>query len=153
MGRRAAPGLTGRRASPTGREGCLTCGRTVGAALPAAVVTAMMPDGEATYAQHMDPYPYGPYPYDLYAYPYSYAYPYRESARSAAVLAVTTHIVLVRWARRRGCDPYTGWRSRLSVLCVLIAGLMVVLSAGVTVMTHADAAETAANLGRPMCEG
>ncbi|OKI01218.1 hypothetical protein A6A06_20625 [Streptomyces sp. CB02923] len=71
----------------------------------------------------------------------------------AAVLAVTAHIVLSRVARRRGLAPDTQRRSGFSTLCVVIAGLMVALAAVTTVMTHADAAETAANLGKPMCEG
>ncbi|MFH8410947.1 hypothetical protein ACH4FX_40165 [Streptomyces sp. NPDC018019] len=69
------------------------------------------------------------------------------------MLAVTAHIVLFRGARRRGFGPNVQGRGGLSAVCVVIAGLMVVLSAAVTVMTHADAAETAANLGKPMCEG
>ncbi|MFI2242529.1 hypothetical protein [Streptomyces chrestomyceticus] len=71
----------------------------------------------------------------------------------AAVLAVTAHLVLRRVARRRGCTPATQRRSSLSTVCAVVAGLMIALAAVATVMTHADAAETAANLGRPMCEG
>ncbi|KAA6224042.1 hypothetical protein CP973_20935 [Streptomyces albofaciens JCM 4342] len=72
---------------------------------------------------------------------------------AAAVLAVAAHIVLLRGARRRGGEPDARWRSSLSTVCVVIAGLMIALTAVVTVMTHADAAETAAHLGKPMCEG
>lgn len=74
-------------------------------------------------------------------------------ALAAAVLAVTVHVVLLRSARRHGSGLTAPWHSSLSTMCVVIASLMIALSATVTVMTHADAAETAANLGKPMCEG
>ncbi len=71
----------------------------------------------------------------------------------AAVLAVTAYIVVLREANRRRLTPNTQRRGNLPTLSFIIASLLVVLAAAATAMTHADAAETAANLGTPMCEG
>lgn len=71
----------------------------------------------------------------------------------AAILAVTIHLLMFRSARRAGQDPHRGWQSMVSTLFFAIACLMVLLTAGMVVVTHMDAAETAANIGKTMCEG
>ncbi|MEV5598706.1 hypothetical protein [Streptomyces sp. NPDC052496] len=71
---------------------------------------------------------------------------------AASVLAVGVYLVLRRGARRRGDELGTGPQGRFAVLGV-VAGLMIALSGTATVMTHADAAEAAAGIGRPVCEG
>ncbi|MCZ1008617.1 hypothetical protein [Streptomyces lydicus] len=71
----------------------------------------------------------------------------------AAVLAVTIHLLMFRSARRAGHDPHRGWQSMVATLFVAIAWLMVLLTAGMVVVTHMDAAEAAADIGKRACEG
>ncbi|MGW7485619.1 hypothetical protein [Streptomyces sp. NPDC054786] len=72
---------------------------------------------------------------------------------AAAVLAVAVHLLMFRSARRAGQDPNRGWQSLLSTLFFVIACLMVLLTAGMAVVAHMDAAEAAANIGKTLCEG
>ncbi|MEU8780729.1 hypothetical protein [Streptomyces sp. NPDC048637] len=71
----------------------------------------------------------------------------------AAALAVTVHLLMFRSARRAGQDPSRGWQSMVSTLFFAIACLMVLLTAGMVVVAHMDAAEAAANIGKTLCEG
>ncbi|MGW7634166.1 hypothetical protein [Streptomyces decoyicus] len=71
----------------------------------------------------------------------------------AALLAVTVHLLMFRSARRAGQDPTHGWQSMVSTLFFAIACLMVLLTAGMVIVAHMDAAEAAANIGKPLCEG
>lgn len=71
----------------------------------------------------------------------------------AAVLAVTVHLLMFRSARRAGQDPHRGRQSMVSTLFFALACLMVLLTAGMVVVTHMQAAEAAADIGKTMCEG
>ncbi|MGW2627971.1 hypothetical protein ACWC2K_01365 [Streptomyces chattanoogensis] len=71
----------------------------------------------------------------------------------AAALALLVHVLMSRAARRGGLRPTSGWQTWVPTLFAVIAGFMVPLTAVVVALTHKDAAETAANLGKPLCEG
>ncbi|MDX6314252.1 MAG: hypothetical protein QOF44_3716 [Streptomyces sp.] len=71
----------------------------------------------------------------------------------AAGLALLVHFGLFRTARRKGWNPLGTWDGRLSVACAVAAGVMVLVAVGGVFITHSQAAESADNLGRPMCEG
>ncbi|MEU4849207.1 hypothetical protein [Streptomyces gilvosporeus] len=71
----------------------------------------------------------------------------------AAVLALLVHVLMSRATRRGGLQPVSGWQTWVPTLFAVIAGFMVPLTAVVVALTHKDAAETAANLGKPLCEG
>ncbi|WP_274912388.1 hypothetical protein [Streptomyces sp. WZ-12] len=71
----------------------------------------------------------------------------------AALAALLVYLTLSRAARRDGLPPASGWQSWLPTLFVVIAGLMIPLTALVVTLTHKDAAETATHLGQPLCEG
>ncbi|MER6046726.1 hypothetical protein ABT168_04525 [Streptomyces sp. NPDC001793] len=71
----------------------------------------------------------------------------------AAASALLVHLVLSRAARRDGFRPVSGWQSWLPTFFVVIAGLVLPLTAVVIALTHKDAAETARHLGQPLCEG
>lgn len=72
---------------------------------------------------------------------------------TAAILAVAVHLLMFRSARRAGQDPNRGWQSLVSTLFFVIACLMILLTAGMVVVAHMDAAHAAANFGKPICEG
>ncbi|MFD8329657.1 hypothetical protein [Streptomyces lydicus] len=72
---------------------------------------------------------------------------------TAAILAVVVHLLMFRSARRAGQDPNCGWQSLVSAFFFVIACLMILLTAGMVVVAHMDAAQAAANIGRPLCEG
>ncbi|BDM74522.1 hypothetical protein HEK616_80090 (plasmid) [Streptomyces nigrescens] len=71
----------------------------------------------------------------------------------AATSAVLVHLLVSRAQRRGGLPRTSGWQSWLPTLFVIVAGLMVPLTALVVALTHKDASETAMNLGKPLCEG
>ncbi|MFB6436798.1 hypothetical protein ACFCVY_08440 [Streptomyces sp. NPDC056411] len=72
---------------------------------------------------------------------------------AAAVLAVAVHVLMFRSARRAGADPRPGWQSTLATFAFVLACLMILLTAGMVVVAHMDAAQAAAHLGKPLCEG
>jgi hypothetical protein len=72
---------------------------------------------------------------------------------TAAVLAVIVHLLMFRSARRAGQDSNRGWQSLVATLFFSIACLMILLTAGTVVVAHMDAAQAAANIGKPLCEG
>ncbi|MEU9116418.1 hypothetical protein AB0D04_32870 [Streptomyces sp. NPDC048483] len=71
----------------------------------------------------------------------------------AAAAALLSHLLLSRALRRDGFHAASGWQSWLPTLFVVVAGLMVPLTAVVIALVHHDAAEAAAKLGQPLCEG
>ncbi|WP_329148715.1 hypothetical protein OIU91_21045 [Streptomyces sp. NBC_01456] len=71
----------------------------------------------------------------------------------AAVAAVLVHLLMSRAVRRGGIQPTSGRQSWVPALFVVIAGFMISLTAVAVALTHKDAAEVAANIGKPLCEG
>ncbi|MFE3882785.1 hypothetical protein ACFXPQ_07670 [Streptomyces lydicus] len=71
----------------------------------------------------------------------------------AAVAATLIYLLMSRARRRRGIRPTSGWQSWIPTFFVVIAGFMIPLTALTVALTHKDASEAAANIGKPLCEG
>ncbi|MFG2826467.1 hypothetical protein ACGFWI_03150 [Streptomyces sp. NPDC048434] len=71
----------------------------------------------------------------------------------AAVAATLAYLLMSRAVRRGRIQPTSGWRSWVPTFFVVIAGFMIPLTAVAVALTHKDAAETATNIGKPLCEG
>ncbi|WP_411128805.1 hypothetical protein [Streptomyces sp. x-19] len=72
---------------------------------------------------------------------------------AAAVMSVAVHLLMFRSARHAGQNPNCGWQSTVSTIFFIIACLMILLTAGTVVVAHMDASQSAANIGKPICEG
>lgn len=75
------------------------------------------------------------------------------AAPVAAALALLVYFRLFRTASRRGWNPLAVWDGWLAVAGAVVAALLVLLGLVGVWLTHSQAADSAANRGRPMCEG
>jgi hypothetical protein len=80
-----------------------------------------------------------------------WAVAYGGLAASVAALALRT--VLGRLARSRGRSLDATWHGRLATGSAVVGCLALLLTLVAVYVTHSQAAEIAANLDKPMCEG